>query len=161
AAADGAPVLRLLGLPDDRLLRTDQPLRLTPGPDAPDRYAAPARDRRDPRLGAVPLPDGRGGARPLRRHAPVRARRSAPGPAPPLEQLHLQLRSPRGAQLPAVERDVLARPLPRRHAARRCGRLDALSRLLAAARGVDPQPPRGSREPRGDRVPASAQPRGL
>src|SRR5947209_7231480 len=55
-AADGAPVLRLVGLPDDRLLRPDQPLRHAAGPDVPDRLPAPARHRGDPRLGAVALP---------------------------------------------------------------------------------------------------------
>ena len=44
AAADhGAPVLRLVGLPDDRLLRADQPVRHAAGPDVPDRPPAPAR----------------------------------------------------------------------------------------------------------------------
>ena len=38
----------------------------------------------------------------LRRHAPLRARRPAPGLPPRLGQLHLQLRPPRGAQLPAL-----------------------------------------------------------
>ena len=48
----GASVLRLLGLSDDRLLRADQPLRHAAGPHVPDRLPAPARHRRDPRLGA-------------------------------------------------------------------------------------------------------------
>ncbi len=43
AAGHGAPVLRLVGLPDDRLLRADQPLRHAAGPDVPDRPPAPAR----------------------------------------------------------------------------------------------------------------------
>ena len=41
-ARHGAPVLRLVGLPDDRLLRADQPLRHAAGPDVPDRPPAPA-----------------------------------------------------------------------------------------------------------------------
>ena len=45
----------------------------------------------------------------LRRHAPLRARRPAPGLPPGLEQPHLQLRPPRGAQLPAEQRPLLAR----------------------------------------------------
>ena len=61
---------------------------------------APARHRRDSRLGAVALPERR--ARPcvLRRHASLRARRSAPGLSPGVEQLDLQLRPRRSAQLP-------------------------------------------------------------
>src|SRR5947209_3538265 len=55
-AADGAPVLRLLGLSDDRLLCPDQPLRHAAGPDGPDRLPAPAGDRRAPWLGTIPLP---------------------------------------------------------------------------------------------------------
>ena len=59
-----------------------------------------ARHRRDPRLGAVALSRRRPRAGLLRRHASLRARRSAPGLPPGLEQLHLQLRPQRGARLP-------------------------------------------------------------
>ena len=55
---------------------------------------------------------------------------------------------------------LLARPLPRRRAARRRRRLDALPRLLAQGGRVDPQRVRRPREPRGDRLPAQAQRRG-
>ena len=126
-------------------------------PDGDDRPAAPARHRRDPRLGAVALPDGRPRPGPLRRHAPLRARRPAPGLPPRLDVGDLQLRPPRGALVPDLERDVLARPLPRRRAARRRRGVDALPRLLAQAGRVDPQPVRRPREPRGDRLPAPAQ----
>ena len=71
----------------------------------------------------------------LRRHAPVRARRPAPGLSPRVEQLHLQLRPRRGAQLPREQRAVLARHVPRRRAARRCGGLDAVSRLRDGSAG--------------------------
>ena len=83
-AGDGASLRRLLGLPDRRLLRPDQPLRHAAGLHVPGRYAAPARHRRHPRLGAGPLPARR--ARPglLRRHAPLRARRPASRRAPRL-----------------------------------------------------------------------------
>ena len=54
-AGDGAPVLRLVGLPDDRLLRAHQPLRHAAGLHVPDRPPAPGGHRRDPRLGAVAL----------------------------------------------------------------------------------------------------------
>ena len=103
-AGDGAPVLRLVGLPGDGLLRADR------------RYGTPQDfmylvdtlhqrgHRRDPRLGAVALPVRRARPRLLRRHAPLRARRPAPGLPPGLEELHLQLRPQRGAQLPALVR---------------------------------------------------------
>ena len=80
---------------------------------------------------------------------------------PGLEQLHLQLRSQRGAELPRLVGRALAVRLPRRRAAGRRGGLDALPRLLPAARGVDPQPLRRAGEPRGHRLPAPAQHRGL
>ena len=69
------------------------------------RPPAPAGDRRDPRLDARALPDRR--ARPdlLRRHAPLRARRPAPGDARRMGQRRLQLRPERGAQLPDLQRD--------------------------------------------------------
>ena len=127
------------------------------GADGDDRPAAPARRRRDPRLGAVALPDGRPRPGPLRRHAPLRARRPAPGLPPRLDVGDLQLRPARGALVPRLQRDVLARALPRRRAARRRRRLDALPRLLAQAGRVDPQPLRRAREPRGDRLPPPAQ----
>ena len=113
--------------------------------------------RRDPRLGAVALPDGRPRPRPLRRHPPLRARRPAPGLPPRLDVGDLQLRPPRGALVPHLERPVLARPLPRRRAARRRRGLDAVPRLLPRRRRVDPQPPRRPGEPRRDRLPAPAQ----
>ena len=97
------------------------------------------RRRRDPRLGAVALPDGRPRPRPVRRHLPVRARRPAPGLPPRLDVGDLQLRAGRGALVPGVERDLVARALPRRRAAGRRRRVDALPRLLAPARRVDPQ----------------------
>ncbi len=104
--------------------------------------------RRDPRLGAVALPERRARARLLRRHAPVRALGPAPGLPPRLEERDLQLRPQRGAQLPHVERLALARRLPRRRHPRRRRRLDALPRLLAARGRVDPERVRRPREPR-------------
>ena len=71
----------------------------------------------------------------LRRHAPVRARRPAAGLPPRLEQ-------PRSSTTAATrcasscfeQRVLLARPLPRRRAAGRRRRVDALPRLLARSR---------------------------
>ena len=75
-ARDGAPLLRIVGLPADRLLRPDEPLRNAAGPHVPDRPPAPARGRRDPRLGPVALPVRRARPRFLRRQLRLRARRS-------------------------------------------------------------------------------------
>jgi 1,4-alpha-glucan branching enzyme len=47
-------------------------------------------------------------AGPLRRHGPLRARRSAPGRAHGLGHLHLQLRAQRGEELPRLLRPALA-----------------------------------------------------
>ena len=102
------------------------------------------------------FPEGRARPRALRRHGALRARRSAAGRAPGLGHAHLQLRPQRGPQLPAVERAVLARGVPRRRPARGRRRVDALPRLLAPRRRVDSQPVRRPREPRGDRASCSS-----
>ncbi len=138
-ARDGASVLRLLGLSGHRLLRADRALRHAAGLHVPRRPPAPARHRRDPRLGAVAFSRRRARPRLLRRHASVRARRPAQGFSPGVEQLDLQLRPRRGAQLPRQQRAVLARQVPRRRAARGCRRLDAVSRLRAQAGRMDPE----------------------
>ena len=70
-AGHGAPLLRLLGLPDHRLLRPHQPLRHPPGFHVSRGLPAPARHRRHPGLGALPLPGGRARPRLLRRHSPL------------------------------------------------------------------------------------------
>ena len=73
--AGGRASLRwLLGLPGHVLLRADQPIRQSGRIPLPDRPAAPGRYRRDRRLGACALPQGRVGTRPVRRHPAVRAR---------------------------------------------------------------------------------------
>ncbi len=132
-----ASVLRLVGLPDHGLLRAHLALRLAAGLHVHDRRAAPARHRRHPRLGAVAFSGRSARAREVRRHASLRARRSAPGLPPRVEERDLQLRAPRGARLPHVERAFLAGEVPHRRAARGRGRLDALPRLRAQGRRVD------------------------
>ena len=84
AARRRASVRRLVGLSGHRLLRADGALRHARRLPRVRRHAAPARHRRDPRLGARPLPEGRVEPRPLRRHRAVRARRPPPGRAPRL-----------------------------------------------------------------------------
>ena len=53
------PVLRLLGLPGHRVLRAHRPLRHAAGLHVPRRPPAQPRHRRDPRLGALALPERR------------------------------------------------------------------------------------------------------
>ena len=142
AAGHGAPVLRVVGLPDDRLLRPDRPLRHADRPDGDGRPPPPARRRRDPRLGAVALPDGRPRPRPLRRHPPLRARRPAPGLPPRLDVGDLQLRPARGALVPDLERDVAGSTATTSTGCastpwRRC----STSTTRASDGRVDPQPP--------------------
>src|SRR5690606_8981656 len=96
APGHGAPVLRVVGLPGHRLLRADPQVRRAPGLHVPDRPPAPARDRRDPGLGALPLPLRPARPRLLRRYRALRARGPAQGVPPGLEQPDLQLRPERG-----------------------------------------------------------------
>ena len=77
--------------------------------------------------------EGRARARALRRHRALRVRRHAEGRASGLGHARVQLLAQRSAELSVVERDLLARRLPLRRAARRRGRVDALSGLLAQA----------------------------
>ena len=64
----------------------------------------------------------------------------------------LQLRPQRGARFLLSSALFWLERVSHRRAARRCGRLDALPRLRAQARRVDPEPLRRPREPRGDRT---------
>ena len=160
-AGHGAPLLRLLGLPDHRLFRAHQPLRHAPGLHVPGGLPAPARHRRHPGLGALPLPHRRARAGLLRRHPSLRARRPPPGVSSRLEELHLQLRPQRGAQLPDEQRPVLAGQIPRRRAAGGRRGLHALPGLLPQGGGVDAQPVRRPGEPGGHRLSAPVQRGGL
>src|SRR5664280_1873800 len=129
AAGRRTSLRRLLGLPGHRLLRADRPPRHPGRPSLSHRPAAPGRDRRPGGLGDRPLPQGRLGAGPLRRHRPLRTRRPPPGRAPRLGHAGLQLRPPGGAELPPGQRAVLDGGVPSRRAAGRRGRLHALPRL--------------------------------
>ena len=156
-AGDGAPVHGLLGLPGDGLLRPDAALRLPRRLPRVRRPRAPERGRRDPGLGPGALPARRLRARPLRRHGLVRARRPAPRRAPGLGHAGLQLRPPRGPQLPRLQRAVLARRVPRRRHPRRRRGLDAVPGLLAQRGRVGAQPVRRQRGPRRRPVPQGVQ----
>ena len=160
-AGDGASLLRLLGIPDHRVLRSDLPLRHAAGPDVPGGHPAPPRHRRDPRLGAFALSLRRARPRLLRRHLSLRARGPAAGLPPRLEDADLQLRPRRGAQLPPLVGALLARALPRRRPARRRRGLDAAPGLLAQGRRVGRQPLRRPGEPRCDGLPAPLERGGL
>ena len=157
AAGDAPPVLGLLGLPGDRLLRAVAALRLARRLPRVRRPPAQPRPRRDPRLGARALPARRVRARPLRRHRALRARRPAARRAPRLGHAGLQLRAPRGAQLPRRQRAVLDARVPRRRHPRGRGRLDALPRLLAQGGRVGAERVRRPRGPRRGLLPEGAQ----
>ena len=152
-----ASVLRFVGLSGDRLLRADLALRLAGRLPLVRRLPAPARARRDPRLGARALPARRLGAGALRRHRALRARRPAPRRAPGLGHARLQLLAARGAELPARVGAVLAARVPRRRPARRRRRVDALPRLLAARGRVGAERVRRARGPRRGLVPEGAE----
>ena len=156
AARDAPPVLRVVGLPGDGVLRASLDDGIARRFPLVRRPPALAGDRCDPRLGACALPARRMGPRAVRRLGAVRARGPATRLAPGLGDADLQPRAHRGAELLARERALLAALLPRRRAARGRGRLDALPRLLAEGRGVGAEcvrRPRGSRRrriPEGD-----------
>ena len=148
-ADHGAPLLRLVGLPDHRLLRPDQPLRDAAGLHVPRGHAPPVRHRRHPRLGALAFRHRRARPGAASTAPPLRAPGPAQGLPPRLEERHLQLRPQRGPRVPHQQRPLLARPLPRRRPPHRRRGLDALPRLLPQGGGVDPQPLRRPGEPRG------------
>ena len=129
-AAGRASIRRVVGVPGHRVLRADQPLRPSRRPEVPHRPPAQRRLRRDHGLGARPLRHRRVGARAVRRRAALRALRPAARRAQGLGHLRLQLRRLAGAQLPGLERAVLAGGVPHRRPAGGCRRLDHLPRLL-------------------------------
>ena len=108
-----------------------------------------------------PLRHRRVGAGQVRRPGPLRAPRPAQGLAPGVGLVHLRPRPQRGPQLPRRQRPLLVRGVPRRRHPGRRRRLDALPRLLAPARRVDPELLRRPREPRGGAAAAGDQRDGL
>src|SRR5262245_3197924 len=155
AAGDGAPVRRLMGLPADRALCADEPLRHAGGFRRAGRLPSPRRPRRAARLGAGPLSRRSARACALRRHRDLRARKPDAGPPSRLEHAHLQLRTRRGDEFPPRQCAVLARSLQGGRAARRCGRFHALPRLQPARGRLDSQQVWRARERRCDRLPAA------
>src|SRR5690606_13955636 len=143
-----APVLRLLGVPDPRLLRPDVPLRGPAGLHVPRGHAPPTRPRRHPRLGPRPLRHRPTGPHALRRHAALRGGRRADAPPPRLGHLRLRLRQAGRPELPALLRPLLARPLPRGRPPRGRRGEHALPRLQPGR--VDAERPRRTRKPGGD-----------
>ncbi|OPZ62029.1 MAG: hypothetical protein BWY85_02216 [Firmicutes bacterium ADurb.Bin506] len=132
AAADhGVPVLGILGLPGDRLLRAHLALRHPGGLHVLRGLLPPRGHRGDRGLGAGALPQGRSRAGVLRRHVALRTRRLAQGRASRVGHPGLQLRAQRGAHLPGLQRHVLAEEVPHRRAAGGRGGLHALPRLFA------------------------------
>ena len=81
----------------------------------------------------------------------------APRRASRLGHLRVQLRTPRGRELPRRQRPLLVGGVPRRRAARRRRRLDAVPRLQPRGGGVGAQRARRPRGPRRHRVPPRAQ----
>ena len=115
-AGDGASLRRLVGLPADRPLRADEPVRHAGRfPRSRRRAFTVAWRRCDPRLGAGPFPRRSARARSFRRHRRLRARQPAAGPSPGLGHADLQLRpSSEVSNFLLVQCAVLARSLRRR-----------------------------------------------
>ena len=102
------PFTGLVGLPGERVLRADRTLRHTGRPPLSHRRLPLRRHRRDHGLGAGAFSQGRFRPPAVRRHRALRARGSSPGRAPRVGHADLQLRPPRGAQLPRRQRALLA-----------------------------------------------------
>ena len=107
------------------------------------------------------FPDDPHGLGQFRRHRALRARQPDAGPPSRLGHADLQLRPRRGDELPHGQRAVLDGALRHRRAARRCGRLDDLSRLQPPGRRLDSEPLRRPREHRRHRIPAAHQHAGV
>ena len=139
-----ASVLRLVGLPDDRLLRADQPRYGTPQDFM---FLVDVLHRRGigvildwvPSLFPAATPHGLAyfDGTHLFEHADPRQAFH-----PDWGSVHLQLRPAARCGPSSSPRRLFWLGVPRRRAARRCRRVDALPRLLAQARRVGPEPVR-------------------
>ena len=132
-AHNRASVLRLMGIPNHRLLRTDGPLRHAAGFDVLRRLSSSKGNRRDTRLGTLALSGRCAWIGRFRRHAPVRACRFAPRISPGMEFSHFQLWPQRSTQLSDFIRIILVRKISYRRHTGGCGRIDAISRLRPPA----------------------------
>ena len=151
------PLRSVLGLPADRPVRADRPLRrsgrLRPLRRCARTMPASASSSTGCRRISRPMSTAsRISTAPRSTSTPIRARASTPTGTP---------RSTISAasevvELPHQQRALLARAIPHRRPARRCRRLDALPRLFARSRASGCPTSRRQREPRGGRVPASA-----
>ena len=103
------------------------------------------------------FPTDRARARALRRHRALRACRSAPGLPPDWNTYIYNFGRREVANFLLASALYWLERLPRRRLARRCRRLDALSRLQPPAGRMGAQQLRRPRESRGDRVPAAHQ----
>ena len=129
---DGAPLLRLVGLPDDRLLRARRSRMGTP-----DDFKFLVDQLHQAGIGVIldwvpshfPADAFAPGA--LRRHPPLRARRRAPARPPGLAELTFNYGRNEVRSFLDLQRLLLARRVPRRRPAPRRRGLDALPRLLA------------------------------
>ena len=157
-----APVLRVLGLPDDRLLRRDQPLRHPAGPDVPGRHAAPGAASASSSTGCRPTSPPTTGrwldfdGTACYEHADPRQGFHPDWGSYVFNYGRHEVRSFLLSSAP-----VLARQVPHRRPARRCGGVDAVPRLLAQGRRVDSEPVRRQGEHRRDRLPPPVQRGGL
>jgi len=104
-AAPGAPLLRLLGLPGDRLLRPTARFG-NPTISASSSTNAIAPASASSSTGSPPTSPRTPSAWPASTVRALRARRSAPGRAEGLGHPDLQLRPQRGAQFPHLQRPV-------------------------------------------------------
>ena len=137
-AGDAASVCAVVGISGQRVLRAPIGARGSGRLQGARRCIPRGGHRRAARLGARALPARRLGAGPVRRNRPVRAP-DPPRSAPRLGNPDLQPLPERGPEFLLANALYWVRDFPRRRAACRRRRLDALSRLLAQTGGMGPE----------------------
>ena len=152
-----APVRGVMGLPIDRVFRSDESFRRASRIHGVRRHTPPQGYRSDPRLGARALSRRPPQLGPIRRHGTLRAPRFDPRATPALEYLDLQLRTHGSREFPALERSVLVRQVPRRRDSGGRRGVNAIPRLRPRRGRMVAQPIRRQGEHRGNRLPAEAQ----